>query len=448
MKKDRQKLEEFLDLIIENYSTDNKTMENIIEQMITKGISRGRISGFFTRVIPLIYASEIELCLFTKYLYDYTHELKIKPEEWFTDIELSLAISYQKVEEEKVRYILLHNVDQITETQFICSKESYQNISLYMGNGLLYYNPNTQRQLIRKKSGGKILETINIDPKKVSEITESMLDNSFCPNAIVWNIRKINNQEEFKYDLKNRTLLIKPDNILTFVDMVDGAHRICGMVKTIELKPDIDRITSIFIHHVTEERANQIIRQESLSTPVSQEWVEFHNASNINMEVVKNINLRQRKNEMFNRIGLNEELKTENKLVTFETLSKTIEFMYDLESEPVIKSSIIEEFLINTFNICVGINYEYFNEKLIEGKKTSYIATNNMFVCYIIIGELIRQKYGDEWEQVLTKTLKSINFEKDNPIWKTIGIENNINKRTFNKMFDYFKNYISKKEGL
>jgi hypothetical protein len=446
MKKDRQKLEDNLELIVENYSTDNRTMEKIIEQMITKGFSRGRISGFFTKVIPFIYATEIELCLFTKYLYDCTHELKIKPEEWFTDIELSVAVSYQKIEEEKVKYILLHNVDQITETQFLCSKESYQNISVYMGNGLFYYNPNTQRQLIRKKSGGKIVEVINIDPKKVSEITESMLDNSFCPNAIVLNIRKINNQEEFKYDSKNRTLLIKPDNVLTFVDMVDGAHRICGMVKTVESKPDIDRITSIFIHPVTEERANQIIRQESLSTPVSQEWVEFHNTSNINMEVAKNINLRQRKNEMYNRIGLNEELRTENKLVTFETLSKTIEFMYDLENEPVIKSSIIEEFLIDIFNICVGVNYEYFNENLKEGKEISYVATNNMFICYIIIGELIKQKYNNNWEQMLIKILKSLDFNKNNSVWKTIGIENNVNKRTFNKMFEYFKNLISKME--
>ena len=445
MKKDRQVLEDVLDLVIEDYSNDNKVMEHVIVKLLERGIPRGLTTGLFTKATPLVYASETELCLFTKYLFGYTHRPEINPEEFFTEIDLSLAESYQKLEKDKVKYILLHNVDQLTPTQFLCTKETYQNNSVYMGNGLLTYNPNTQRQLLKRRSGDKIIESINVGGKKVTEITSSMLDNTFCPNAIIWNIRKINGQEKFKYDAKSRTLLIEPDNITTFVDIIDGANRTCGMVKVVELKPEIDRVTSIYVHHVTEERANQIIKQESLVAPIQTEWVDFKDTANPNMEVAKAINDRQRANEMFNRLALNEkELIIENKLMTFDTLSKSIEFVYDLKEEPVIRTEQIVNEIIELFNNIIGIYHSKFKSELSNTRETSYLAHNNMFMGYIILGDLLKQKYGDDWKPELVKILKSLDFDKSNKIWKKIGIENHVNLSTFKKISDYFKDVVYK----
>jgi len=447
MKQDRQKLEDVLDLIVEEYSVDTKIQEKVISKLIEKGISRGRTTGIFTKVTPLVYLTENELCLFVKHLYEFTHELKIKPNEWFTDIELSYADSYQKTEEEKVKYIMLHNVDQISESQWLCTKETYQNIGLYMGNGLLTYNPNTQRPLQKRKSGNKIIESIDIDPDKVAEIANSMLNNTFCPNAITWNIRKIKGIQKFKYDSKARTLLIEPDGISTSVDIIDGANRTGGMLKCIEKSKDIQRVTSIYIHHVTEERANEIIEQESLAAPIPPESIQYKSSSNINMLTARSINEKQKKNEMFNRIGLNEqELKVENKLVTFDTLSKTIDYVYDLKNLPITESENVEEFLIKLFNICIGVNYESFNSKLTEARENSYVSSNNMFIGYVVLGELVKQKYGDDWKNQLTKILKTLDFSKTNDIWKKIGIENNVNKKTMDKISDYFKSIVAQWE--
>jgi ABC-type glycerol-3-phosphate transport system substrate-binding protein len=64
------------------------------------------------------------------------------------------------------------------------------------------------------------------------------------------------------------------------------------------------------------------------------------------MEVAKSINSNQRMNEMFNRMGLdNSELRRENKLVTFETISKTIKYIYDLKGKPFIIAQEVEKFL-------------------------------------------------------------------------------------------------------
>ena len=444
MKKDRQILEDILNLVIEDYSNDNKVQEHVITKLMEKGIPRGLTTGLFTKATPIVYASEIELCLFTKYLYGYTHRTEINPNEFFTEIELSFAESYKKLEKEKVQYILLHNVDQIGDSQWLCTKETYQNVAIYMGNGLLTYNPNTQRQLLRRRSGSRIVESINIDSKKVSEIASSMLDNSFCPNAIIWNIRKINGQEKFKYDYSKRTLLIEPDNLYTNVDLIDGANRTCGMLKCIENKEDISRVTSIYIHHVTEERANQIIRQESKSTPIETEWVDFKNTTDPNMEVAKAINSRKRANDMFNRIALNEkELKIENKLMTFDTLSKTIEFIYNLKEEPAIRTEEVENDLIEIFNNVIGLYHSKFKAELSNTRETSYLAHDNMFMGYIILGDLLKQKYGDDWKPELVKVLNSLDFSKTNKIWKKIGIENHVNLSTFKKIYDYFKDIVS-----
>jgi len=445
MKQDRQILEDILNLVIEDYANDNQVQEQVVGKLLERGIPRGRTTGIFTKAIPLVYASDIELCLFTKHLYSYTHREEIIPNDFFTEIELSYASSYQKVEKDKVKYILLHNVDQLSATQFLCTKETYQDVGVYMGNGLLTYNPNTQRQLLKRRSGDKIIESINVGGKKVTEITSSMLDNTFCPNAIIWNIRKINGQEKFKYDAKARTLLIEPDNITTFVDIIDGANRTCGMVKVVELKPEIDRVTSIYVHHVTEERANQIIKQESLVAPIQTEWVDFKDTANPNMEVAKAINDRQRANEMFNRLALNEkELIIENKLMTFDTLSKSIEFVYDLKEEPVIRTEQIVNEIIELFNNIIGIYHSKFKSELSNTRETSYLAHNNMFMGYIILGDLLKQKYGDDWKPELVKILKSLDFDKSNKIWKKIGIENHVNLSTFKKISDYFKDVVYK----
>ena len=451
MKKDRQVLEDILDLVIEDYSNDNKVMEQVIIKLLEKGIPRGRTTGIFTKAIPLVYVSDIELCLFTKYLYGYTHRPEINQDEYFTEIELSFAETYQKLEKEKVKYILLHNVDQISATQFLCTKETYQNVGVYMGNGLLTYNPNTQRQLLKRRSGDKIIESINVGGKKVTEITSSMLDNTFCPNAIIWNIRKINGQEKIKYDAKSRTLLIEPDNTTTFVDIIDGANRTCGMVKAVELKPEIDRVTSIYVHHVTEERANQIIKQESLAAPIQTEWVDFKDTANPNMEVAKAINDHSSKNDMFNRIALNEkELKIENKLMTFDTLSKTIEFIYDLEEEPAIRTEEVENELIEIFNNVIGLHHSKFKAELSNTRELTYMSHNNMFMGYAILGKMLKDKYGDDWKPELVKVLNSLDFSKSNKDWKKAGMENNINLSTFKRMSDYFKDIVSqhKKEVI
>ena len=163
------------------------------------------------------------------------------------------------------------------------------------------------------------------------------------------------------------------------------------------------------------------------------------------MEVAKAINSRQRANEMFNRIALNEkELIIENKLMTFDTLSKSIEFLYDLKEEPVIRTAQVENDIVELFNNIIGLNYSKFKTELSNTKENSYLAHNNMFMGYIILGDLLRQEYGDDWKPRLVKVLNSLDFDKSNKIWKKIGIENHVNLSTFKKISDYFKDVVYK----
>ena len=442
MKKDRQILEDNLLLILQSYSNDNKIITEVIERLAEKNIPRSKIIGLFTQAIAFSYIAEIELCLFTKSLYDVVHEYKIKPDEYFNEIELQQAEFYKYIKTEKTNQIVLHNVDQINEYQWLCTKETYQNIAKYFENGLLTYNPNTQRQPLKRKVGNRIIEVININPKKITEIKEEMLKNTFNTNAILFNVRRISGMEKIKYNTKERTLVIEKDEN-TFIDIIDGMHRMGGMLKAIEEKPEIDGITSIYIYHVDEEKARQIIRQEAKTTPIDEEWIELFDVSNPNLEIVKNINTKQRLNEMFNRIGLdNIALRRENKLVTFETLSKTIEYIYDLKNKPIIFAQEVENFLIELFNIIIGINHKAFNEELSITREISYMADNNTFIGYIALGEELRQKYQDQWQKELSTRLVNIDFTKPNSIWKNHGLENNLNLSTIKKISSYFKSFV------
>jgi len=439
MKKDRQKLEDNLNLILQDYSNDNKVIEAVAIDLSTKGIPRGKVTGLFTQAIDLSYISEVELCLFTKYLYQHTHEFKINPETFFNEVEMSQAELYRYNEKEKTRVMLLRNVDQIEENLYLCTKETYQNVSKFFANGLWTYNPNTQRQPLKRKVGDRIIEVINIDKGKIKEIKIEMIKGTFSTNAIRLNVRRINGMEKIKYNAKDRTLLVEVDKT-TFVDLIDGMHRVGGMLKTVEEKPEIDRVTSIYIHHVDEEQALAVIKQEAKATAIDEHWIALKDVSNINMEVAKGINNRQRMNEMFNRVGLNDlELRRENKLVTFDTLVKTIENIYTVKP---FEAKNIESFLIDVFNIIIGINHESFNERLSETKELTYLADNNMFIGYIVLGNELKQKYPDEWRIKLQEVLGELDFKKSNPIWKKIGIENNINLSTIKKIAEYFRSIV------
>ena len=81
-----------------------------------------------------------------------------------------------------------------------------------------------------------------------------------------------------------------------------------------------------------------------------------------------------------------------------------------------------------------------FNEKLTETQELSYLTHNNMAIGFIILGDELMQKYGDhEWKNKLKEILKNINFQKSNPIWKTIGIENNPTLPTIKKIANHFR---------
>lgn len=446
MKKDRQKLEDILLLTLRDYSNDKKIIDSVTTDLIEKGMPRGRVGGIFSASIPLSLISQDELCLFTKYLHQYvTNEdkHKINPEDFFNELELSRVEMLQKIEKEKVTRIVLNNVDQINDHQWLCTKETFQNISLYFENGLLTYNPNTQRQPLKRKVGSRTIEVINIDQDKIAEIEKEMLQDTFYTNAIIWNIRKITGQESesFKYFPKERKLIIDINEGI-FVDIADGMHRMGAIIRVIAQKPEIDRVTSIYLYYVEEDQAIEIIRQQQKSTPISEEFLDYKNTTNQNMEVAKSVNSKLRNNEMFGKIGLNNsELKTENKLVTFDTMSRTIDLLFEFRP---FEAKGIEDFLIEIFNIVIGINYDKFNGKLSETRENSYMADNNTWIGYIALGKELKLKYPDTWKEELLSILPKINFDKVNPdnaeSWKKVGLENNINLSTIKKISNYFKN--------
>ena len=106
----------------------------------------------------------------------------------------------------------------------------------------------------------------------------------------------------------------------------------------------------------------------------------------------------------------------------------------------------MEQFLVESFNIIIGVNHEKFNEKLFEARENSYISSNNMFIGYIVLANELKQKYGEGWQDELQAILGKLDFSKTNDTWKTIGIENNINLSTIKKIATYFKSLVE--EGV
>ena len=62
-----------------------------------------------------------------------------------------------------------------------------------------------------------------------------------------------------------------------------------------------------------------------------------------------------------------------------------------------------------------------------------------MFFGYIALSLVLQNK--SNWRELLKQKMESIDFNIDNPIWRTIGVNNNkdTNKATINKLYHLFK---------
>lgn len=401
MKKNRQDLEKTLVYIIKEYSRSKRKIRSQLEDKFKELKMSAKVIGIWNGTVPYITINLAELYLFTRALYEITEEECLNPREWFNEEEEKSFILYKPQKPYKNNIIKFYNVDKTSDNRYVCTKATYQEMSEIFAQGLITYNIRTQRETTTIVFNGQYIEIPTIRQNPIVKMTKLMVDGKFTPNMITLNLRKTGEEMLPEYNEKDRTLEIWVDNERSFLDIIDGMHRMSAAMRAVEMNPDIDMYTMISILYYTEEEAQEYIDQEAHHTPISQVHRAAFRNSETSILVAKEINLfgNSTNNEMFNKIALNyEELKSQSKYVTFETFSKAFNYNYKIANPREVSK--ISKYLKDFFNELIGLLRE----------KGQITFTNNMFICYICISNLLRDK--ENWKEVLEKITSSTKLDE------------------------------------
>lgn len=398
MKKDRQNLEYVLQNFIQTYTgSKRKLSEDIITELRKYNISPGKAQGLISLNIPFVTVSNAELYLLTKALYNATNEESLDPSNWFNEEEEKAYSLYKEKIEYNNDVIILNNVDQVSDRHWVCSKATYQEIAKIVAQGLITYNIRTQRETTSIIfNNNNVIQVPTIKPKPIQEMTKLMLAGKFTPNTITWNIRRTGEEMLPEYDEKTRTLAIPVDNKTTFCDQIDGQHRVCAMLRTIEQDPNNQGYTMISILYYTEEEAQEYIVQEAHHTPISRTHRESFKNSETEIIIAKEIDKfgNEMNNVLFNKFATTyDEIKYNGKYLTYEVFAKS--FRNNFKIENARETMKITKFL-----------RDYFNNILVLLDENGIQYNCNAFIGLIAIaGILYNQK---EWQSILENNIQNI----------------------------------------
>lgn len=398
MKKNRQELEYSIQNFIQSYTgSKRKLKDNLISELSNYGITPGKTQGLINLSIPLVTVGNAELYLLTKALYNVTEEQSLEPTKWFNEEEEKNYILYREKIEYNNDVIVLHDIKQNSDNHWVCSRITYQEIAKIHAQGLITYNMRTQREpLFVKFNNNNIVNSPNIKQTPIEKMVKLMVKDKFKPNTLSWNIRKTGEEMLPEYDEKNQTLSIPIDNINSFCDIIDGMHRTCAIMRTVEQKPNTEGYMMISIFYYTEDEAREYIDQEANHTAINKTHRKAFQSSDTEIIMAKDINTfgNATNNIMFDRFATTyEETQLTNKFLTFETFSAALKYNFKIENPREVTK--ITKFL-----------REYFNNILVNLDENGILYTNNVFIGLIAIaGKLYNNK---EWQSIIEENVDNI----------------------------------------
>jgi len=391
------------------------------ESLDTIGDSENDIRFLFLFCIALNYAV-------SNTIIDRKDEFEIDVKEYFTQVEYNQWINYQEESKsDKIYPIVFENVQLIADRIWQTTLTAQQLGELDTQN-LLLYNFKTQRAPKITVSGVRI----DFDKTKTLEIKERILNGEQFPDHIKLNI--LNNfQEKIHYDPKKQVLTIGEGSI---INIFDGYHRKVANSLVIEENPNIDFNWGIIITNLSETAAKDYMVQIDKQKPIKREQIkswDLNKKENLVVSVIADDKISKLAKVMKEQES---EIKLEKGLVTKNIIADAIKENYELDDTTDIRAlgNWIVEFTDYLFSL-------YFDELIknpYELKENSYIGHKNMFYGYIALSAKLWN--DDNWKDETKEIMESIDFNKENPLWRELSIETKIaNKTLRNKLYNLFK---------
>lgn len=428
-----------LKIIIKEVGYMNDLKQSVMDEFKSRNLNSLRAAWVFSENLDLETLTDSEedirfLFIFSlalnKTLKEKNMDMLNDYQSYFTKVEIDQWENYKEEEEdENVFPIVFKNVVEIFPGYWQTTVTAQEIEKLNQAN-VLIYNPNTQRGLkVTKKGIG-----IDVNPKKVNQIAERMLSGRQFPDDLKFNVLKTG-QEKIIYNPKNRILTITEGSV---INTFDGQHRLSGNALALSKNPDLEFIWPIKITNFTEIKAHDFMTQINKQTPIDVDVLKTKDYSkNENLVVDK---IMDSKGDLADATKDKDSFVKSNRgLTTKSILAEAIKDNYEDQLESAYQRDEIANWIVEFSNYLMGMYSEEFIANPYEVKKYSYINNLNMFYGYIALSATLKD--NNEWKNILKEKIESIDFNVDNPMWRSVGIikENKINKTTKNKLYKLFK---------
>lgn len=269
--KSKNELIKLLESKLKNNKINSSLAKALNEELLKKNINPNLTGLLFNGMKDIIDLNDNELILLSKVFYNYFKDSDLKPSHYFSDKDLINYETNIKEHYESINLIELNNTIKINDTSFITFIKAEMLYNMYESN-IIVYNKETQRSpKIRVLGKNYVVKQISLNKNAVKEIANEMLNETYESDLIIFNVLQLpNNVPNISYD--NGTLYIKPnlnveDEDFTVVSIVDGFHRLSGLVDAVtklkrdkkEIPESMGLIVKIVVRDI--EGAKRIITQ-------------------------------------------------------------------------------------------------------------------------------------------------------------------------------------------
>ena len=347
--------------------------------------------------------------------------LKLDVEQYFTVSEHKYFSEQKYPAENQEGYpYIFRNMLKVADGHYM-GIISAQDLALIDKANDIIYNFNTQRNAKVDVFG---IKRININIKKIQEITDNLLNGRQFADEIKINILR-NGEDDITFDT-NDGVVGDLNVVCGEMDIFDGFHRKTANQLAIIKNPDLQFNWKLTITNFTEQKAQDFMVQINKQTPIKKEYINTLDKNKIENLVVDFI-VDNPSFELSDKIKNTEQELKFNGYTKKSLLAVAIADNYGDLLLQKSKAKIVADWIVDFLN--------YISEYL---NKNNYSANKYIFLSYIALS---RKLYGnDNWRNIATQIITSYDFSRNNTDNIYIGsISGNLNKNTKNRLYELFK---------
>lgn len=430
LKEKELQLKSELTSIIREIGYDQNLKQEVSKEFISRGL-RGvngslRSNWVFSENLDLNTLTDSEEDIRFLFLFAYSlnkvlkrneSEIKIYVQEYFTDFEYKKWENYkEEVEKEDIFPLVLENVQQVGDRiwQMVMPAQLLGQID--EGNAILY-NFSTQRNPKVTAFG----EQINIDKVKVKEIKERLVAGEQYPDPIILNILN-NGESSFSYNKNKKILTINEGSV---INIVDGFHRKTASTLALIENPDLQFNWQVTITFLSEKAAHDYMSQKDKQKPMKKEWIQlkdYNKAENLVIDVIVDDKLSELAKIMKEDDSY---IRLKKALTKKSIIANAVQECYTEQLKISTNIRNIGKWVVEFTDYLMGLYSEEFIVNPYVVQETSVINHKNIFYGYIALSAKLQN--NKDWKNLLKQKMQSIDFNKENQLWKDFGMLNNNN---------------------